>query len=137
MSFAPACTHDFAELILAPASTNDPAEDVACVMTPMVRSPSALFKLEQLLFSGDVKSPREVDSLLRQLKILQFFSSGTQDVLEVTTRSACDSALLLQLRVSVTAADLAPRRSEKVKTTLNSAAAWEALGRRFQERLKA
>ncbi|KAJ1480249.1 hypothetical protein T484DRAFT_1901459 [Baffinella frigidus] len=139
---------DFAELSLANPLRRADSEDASILsganeLFKQEQVLNALFKEEQILPAGTAhaatKTTGGVDPLMFKLKMLP--SSGTDhDAPEPITRSdSCKSALLLQLRVSVTKASAGALwyRTQETTTSnksnpLNSAAAWNALSRRFQ-----
>ncbi|KAJ1466756.1 hypothetical protein T484DRAFT_1860775 [Baffinella frigidus] len=145
----------FADLSLALTSTDDPAEDVAGIMRRMMKSRVRIGQEEFLpacTASADTVTASGANALVSRLKILH---SETHDAAsEATTLSVQGaSALLMQLRVTVATSTTwrtnasskaavdsagppplflkssgAPQKGEKVKSTLNSAAAWNANG---------
>ncbi|KAJ1464611.1 hypothetical protein T484DRAFT_1757973 [Baffinella frigidus] len=130
---------DFAKLSLAnpQGHSGDSGENELFKQEQVLK---ALFQEEQFLPAGSASAATEtagdIDSLMLSLKMLP--SSGSDDELP-ESGSPSDSALLLQLRVSVTAvtAGVPWYRTHDTTTSnkspLNSAAAWNALGRRFQD----
>ena len=134
---------DFIELCATPSSTHDDsAEDGGGFMGATLKSsgPRNLFKQGQFLPSS----------------FMTIRLACHHDAVEEETRDVeCDSALLLQLRINAPSIPDWQRKMEKAISdrakhspplgssgelkkgwALGSVKAWEAMGRRFQEKLK-
>ena len=140
---------DFAELSLAPA-VDDSAEDDVGFMGATLKPSSLknLFRQRQLLptftatwpeGSEENEKRHSDDALTSRMKILVSSETHHDAIGQETRDAGCDSALLLQLRINAPSVSDWRRKHETAISNkgFDSASAWEAMSRRFQERLKA